>query len=54
MEELQKKLNQARAEFHQAIHAQDTVLEDAAWAKYMDLRFQMVMLKKANRGCPAA
>ncbi len=48
MEELQEKLNQARAEFHQAVAAEDLALEDAAWAKYMDLRFEMVQYKKAN------
>jgi uncharacterized protein YdbL (DUF1318 family) len=48
MEELQNKLNQARAEFHQAVAANDVALEDAAWAKYMDLRFEMVQYKKAN------
>lgn len=48
MEELQEKLNQARAEFHQAVAAEDAALEDAAWAKYMDLRFAMVQYKKAN------
>lgn len=48
MEELQNKLNQARAEFHQAVAAEDTALEDAAWARYMDLRFAMVQYKKAN------
>jgi len=48
MEELQEKLNQARAEFHQAIALGDADLEDAAWAKYMDLRFEMVQYRKAN------
>lgn len=46
MEELQQKLNQARAEFHQAVAAEDSALEDATWAKYMDLRFAMVQYKK--------
>ena len=48
MEELQEKLNQARAAFHQAVAAEDLALEDAAWAKYMDLRFELVQYKKAN------
>ena len=48
MEELQEKLSQARAEFHQAVADEDADLEDAAWAKYMDLRFEMVQYKKTN------
>lgn len=49
MEELQKKLEQAYAELHQTMRADDLAAEDIAWAKYLDIRFEIVQYKKAVR-----
>ena len=48
MEEMQVKLDQARAQFHQAVAANDQDQEDAAWANYMNVFFQVSQYNKAH------
>ena len=48
MEELTKKLQQALAEVHVTMQGDDLDAEDAAWAKYLDVRFEIVQYRKAT------
>ena len=48
MEEMQKKLDQARAEFHAAVNRGNEAEEDSTWADYMNVFFQVSQYNKAH------
>ena len=48
MEEMQKKLDQARAEFHSAVNRGNDAEEDSTWADYMNVFFQVSQYNKAH------
>jgi len=48
MEEMQKKLDQTRAEFHRAVEAKNKAEQDAAWANYMTVLFQAQAYNKIH------
>jgi hypothetical protein len=48
MEEMQIKLDQARAKFHRAVETNSQEQEDAAWANYMDVFFQVATYNKIH------
>ncbi|MDQ5937109.1 MAG: hypothetical protein QG574_4468 [Cyanobacteriota bacterium erpe_2018_sw_21hr_WHONDRS-SW48-000092_B_bin.40] len=48
MEEMQKKLDQARAKFHAAVNHGDQAEQDAVWADYMQVFFQVSQYNKAH------
>ncbi len=48
MEEMQKKLDQARAEFHAAVKRGNEAEEDSTWADYMNVFFQVSQYNKAH------
>ncbi|MBU6455766.1 MAG: hypothetical protein KGS72_28610 [Cyanobacteria bacterium REEB67] len=47
MEELTKKLQQALTEVHVTMQSDDVDTEDAAWVKYLDVRFEIAQYRKA-------
>ena len=48
MEEMQKKLDQARAEYHAAVNRGNEAEEDSTWAYYMNVFFQVSQYNKAH------
>ncbi len=48
MEEMQVKLDQARAQFHQAVEANDQAQEEATWANYMNVFFHVSQYNKVH------
>ena len=48
MEEMQNKLDQARAKFHAAVNSGNQVEEDSTWANYMQVFFQVPQYNKAH------
>lgn len=48
MEEMQNKLDQARAKFHAAVNSGNQAEEDSTWADYMDVFFQVSQYNKAH------
>ncbi|MBP9811514.1 hypothetical protein KBF38_24645 [bacterium] len=48
MEEMQKKLDQARAEYHAAVNRGNEAEEDSTWADYMNVFFQVSQYNKAH------
>ncbi len=47
MEEMQRKIDEARAAYRETLDDSDEV-QDAAWAAYMDVFFQVSQFNKAN------
>ena len=48
MEEMQKKLDQARAKFHAAVNHGDQAEQDTVWADYMNVFFQVSQYNKVH------
>ncbi|MDP3508062.1 MAG: hypothetical protein Q8T09_08740 [Candidatus Melainabacteria bacterium] len=48
MEEMQKKLDQARAKFHAAVNRGNEAEEDSTWVEYMNVFFQVSQYNKAH------
>ncbi|MBA4026961.1 MAG: hypothetical protein C0473_01830, partial [Cyanobacteria bacterium DS3.002] len=48
MEEMQRKLDQARAKFHSAVNNGDQAEQDSTWAAYMEVFFQVSQYNKAH------
>ncbi|MBP9092083.1 hypothetical protein KBI23_13735 [bacterium] len=48
MEEMQNKLDQARAKFHAAVNNGNQAEEDSTWADYMQVFFQVSQYNKAH------
>jgi hypothetical protein len=48
MEEMQNKLDQARAKFHAAVNSGNQAEEDSTWADYMQVFFQVSQYNKAH------
>lgn len=48
MEEMQKKLDQTRADFHRAVETKSKAEQEAAWAEYMTVLFQAQAYNKVH------
>jgi hypothetical protein len=48
MEEMQKKLDLTRADFHAAVNRGNEAEEDSTWADYMNVFFQVSQYNKAH------